>query len=154
MARRVRVTSAAAGTADPVLPLPGSVRTCEVYRGEVARHRLITADGLDYVVATADERRQGRGFVTSALPVVRGYLVMMRQPLCALTSMSEEAARNQHTLLVNVLVEGGTRVVKARRNSAAWRRAERMVEAGATVTAAPADTAAEEPVVVAASVSQ
>lgn len=95
---------------------------------------------MDYVVATADERRQGRGFVTSALPVVRGYLVMMRQPLCALTSATEEAAYNQHTLLVNVLVESGTRVVKARRNSAAWRRAERMVDASADITARSKDS--------------
>ncbi|GAC1456179.1 MAG: hypothetical protein PVSMB4_16460 [Ktedonobacterales bacterium] len=73
--------------------------------------------------------------------------------MCALTSTSEEAAHNQHTLLVSVLVEGGTRVVKARRNSAAWRRAERLVEAGATVTPAQADATAGESVV-AASVSQ
>jgi hypothetical protein len=103
------------------------VRECEKYRGELARHRVLTADGQDYVVATSDERHLNRAFETAAYPVSRGYLVMMRQPLCVLTSQDAAAALSQHELLVRVLADIGTGVVRARRRSAAWRRAERWV---------------------------
>jgi hypothetical protein len=102
------------------------VRPCATYRGELARHRVITADGLDYVVATVDE--SGRGYMTAAYPVAHGYLVMLRQPLCELRSANDAAAEAQHAQLVNVLAELGTAVVRARRRSAAWRQAERNVE--------------------------
>ena len=125
MAKRVRAASAVTPSAQADVVPAGSVRACPVYRGEVARHRLVTADGLDYLVATADERSRGRGLVTAAYPVVRGYLIMMRQPLCTLVSADEGAACEQHELLVRVLAEGGTGVVRARRRSATWRRAER-----------------------------
>lgn len=125
MAKRVQARSAAAPAVEAGGVPTGSVRACPAYRGELARHRLVTADGLDYVVATADERSRGRGLVTAAYPVVRGYLIMMRQPLCTLLSADEDEAREQHALLVRVLAEGGTGVVRARRRSAAWRRAER-----------------------------
>ena len=101
---------------------------CAVFRGELARHRVITADGLEFVVATADDSRRGRGYSTSAFPVANGYLVMMRQPLCALPSADEAEARAQHDQLVRVLAELGTGVVRARRRSAAWRKAEREVD--------------------------
>lgn len=127
MVRQVRSTGAI--EAGSLTVAPGSVRACAAYRGELARHRVITADGLDYVVTTTDLSRQSRGFVTTAYPVVRGYLVMMRQPLCELTCADDAPAREQHALLVRVLAEAGTGVVRARRRSAAWRRAERTVGA-------------------------
>jgi hypothetical protein len=127
MARRVRITSAAAPAPEAQVPRAGSARACALFRGELARHRVITADGLDYVVTSAVER--GQGYVTAAYPVARGYLVMMRQPLCLLNSVDDAAARAQHALLVRVLTQGGTGVVRARRRSAAWRRAERTVDA-------------------------
>jgi hypothetical protein len=127
MARRARTTSAESKTAEGVTPRAGTVRACELYRGELARHRVIAADGADYVVATVDERRRNQAYVTAAYPVLRGYLVMMRQPLCALSSADETAAREQHNLLIRALTQGGTGVVKARRRSAALRRAERTV---------------------------
>jgi hypothetical protein len=128
MARRERNAGVAepAGTGSAVAP--GSLRACAPFRGELARHRVVTADGLDYVVATGDERSRGRGFVTAAYPVSRGYLVMLRQPLCELASPDEEAARRQHELLATTLVRAGTGVVRARRRSAALRRAERSVD--------------------------
>ena len=129
MAKRMQATSAAPAAQATAVPA-GSVRACPVYRGELARHRLVTADGLDYVVATVDERPRGRGLVTAAYPVARGYLIMMRQPLCTLVSADEAAACEQHELLVRVLAEGGTGVVRARRRSGAWRRAERTAGVG------------------------
>src|SRR5262245_32215329 len=131
MPRRMRITSGVAPATDDCGVAAGAVRPCPPYRGELARDRGVPADALDYVVATADERRQGRGYVSAAFPVARGYLVMMRQPLCALPQADEAAAREQHALLVRVLAEAGTGVVRARRRSAAWRRAERTVESPA-----------------------
>ena len=69
-------------------PPCGSVRPCAPYRGELARHRLITADGHDYVVATTRAQGAQRDYITAAYPVSRGYLVMMRQPLCELDRKS------------------------------------------------------------------
>jgi hypothetical protein len=138
MTKRVKGTAAAAPGTSAQGIVPGSVRQCSTYRGELARHRVITADGADYLITTADERRLGRGYVTAAYPVARGYLIMMRQPLCTLESLDAVAAVHQHALLVDVLVESGTGVVRARRRSAAWRRAERTVETVAVAPEAPA----------------
>lgn len=110
-------------------PPCGSVRTCTPYQGELARHRVITAEGHDYIVTTvrvgaqqplgADDR-----YTTGAYPVARGYLVMMRQPLCEISSEGSAAAREQHEQLVRVLAEAGVGVVRARRILAARQRAE------------------------------
>jgi hypothetical protein len=128
MASHTRAASAAGNVRTGTDALPAHVRECTRYRGELARHRVLTADGQDYVVATLDERNRDRGFTTAAYPVSRGYLVMMRQPLCVLPSRDEDAARAQHDLLARVLAEAGTGVVRARRRSAAWRKAERAAQ--------------------------
>src|SRR5690348_11483246 len=87
-------------------PPVGSVRECMRYRDEVLRHRVITADGHDFAVAT-HMRPGGQGYVTGAYPVQQGYLVMVRQPLCELQSDDEEHARSEHAQLVQVLAEAG-----------------------------------------------
>jgi hypothetical protein len=95
------------------------------YAGELARHRVITADGHDYVVATT--RVQGDdGFVTGAYPVTRGYLVMVRQPLCELRDGEAAAAHERHKQLVRVLAEAGVKLVRARRALAARHHSERI----------------------------
>ena len=125
MARSTRSAGASATRKSRVAAESGQARECAHYRNELARHRVVTADAQDYVVASADERHLGRGYTTAAYPVSRGYLVMMRQPLCVISSQDERDAREQHMLLVDLLMESGTAVVRARRRSAAWRRAER-----------------------------
>ena len=118
----------------------GSVRTCMPYRGELARHRLITADGHDYIVTTTRLSASGHGptrpvaYVTGAYPVLRGYLVMMRQPLYEISCTSTEAAHEQHEQLVHVLAEAGVGVVRARRSLAARLRAEKAEAAKAEAT--------------------
>lgn len=115
----------------------GSVRTCVPYRGELARHRLITADGHDYIVTTTRVPAAGHGtqrpetYVTGAYPVLRGYLVMMRQPLYEISRTDSDAAREQHEQLVRVLAEAGVGVVRARRSLAARLRAEKAEAAKA-----------------------
>lgn len=111
-------------TSRAMQPPCGSVRECALYRGELARHRVISRDGCDYVVATVREGRAALPFVTGAYPVVRGYLVMMRQPLYEVRSSSEGAAIDEHERLVSVLAEAGVRVVRARKQLAARQRAE------------------------------
>lgn len=105
-------------------PQAGSVRSCMPYRDELARHRVITADGHDFAVAT-HMRPRGKGYITGAYPVQQGYLVMVRQPLCELRSGDEDHARYEHEQLVQVLAEAGIGVVRARRALAARQRAEK-----------------------------
>lgn len=105
-------------------PPAGSVRTSMPYRDELLRHRVITADGHDYAVAT-HKRPRGKGYITGAYPVQHGYLVMVRQPLCELRSEDADSARYEHEQLVQVLAEAGIGVVRARRALAARQRAEK-----------------------------
>jgi hypothetical protein len=118
----------AAGEAVPVplRPAHGSVRSCVPYRGEVARHRLITADGSDYVVATLFQASRMNSYLTGAYPVTRGYLVMMRQPLYEIRSADEVSAEFNHDRLVSVLAEAGVSIVRAERLLAARRRVEKQ----------------------------
>lgn len=102
----------------------GSVRVCKPYAGELARHRVVSADGQDFVVATYAERAGEAGYVTGAYPVSRGYLVMLRQPLYETRTMADHDAREQHEALIRALAEAGAKVVRARRTLANRRRAE------------------------------
>lgn len=102
----------------------GSVRACAPYAGELARHRVITADGFDFVVATMAPSAQRAHFTTAAYPVQQGYLVMVRQPLCELRGADADEAHEQHERLARVLAEAGVGVVRARRALEARRQAE------------------------------
>jgi hypothetical protein len=123
MAKRELATP---GETAPVRPARGSVRPSVPYRGELARHRLISADGSDYVVATLFEAKREPSYLTGAYPVTRGYLVMMRQPLYEIRSDDEATARTNHDRLVSVLAEAGVSIVRAERLLAARRRAEKQ----------------------------
>jgi hypothetical protein len=121
---QIRAAAASKATAR-AQALAGSVRSCIPYAGETSRHRVMSADGHDLVVATVRHQEERRVFfVTAAYPVQHGYLVMIRQPLCELPASDAAAAREQHEQLVRVLSEAGVRVVRARRSLEARRRAE------------------------------
>jgi hypothetical protein len=136
-----RSLSARASTArasiTPTQPPAGTIRTCVPYRGEIARHRVISADGYDYAVATTYIADRQMPYTTGAYPVSRGYLVMVRQPLYEVRSAAAEAAHEQHEQLINVLANAGVRIVRARRALAARQRTERgeARETGATKSA-------------------
>jgi hypothetical protein len=102
----------------------GGVRACRPYADELLRSRVFTADGQDYIVTTSTDIRAGQGYLTGAYPVSRGYLVMMRQPLCEFHHADAAAARERHAQLASVLAEAGVRVVRARASLAARKRAE------------------------------
>lgn len=104
--------------------LAGVARPCMTYAGELARERVVTPDGQDFIVTTSADIRAGSGFLTGAYPVSRGYLVMMRQPLVEFHSATEEEARERQMQLANVLAEAGPRVVRARATLLARKRAE------------------------------
>lgn len=129
MARSARAQTSQTSQADRVLPSmqppAGTVRTCAPYRGETARHRVISADGYDFVVATLCEVRGNSAYLTGAYPVSRGYLVMVRQPLYEIRSQSAREARERHDQLVEALAQAGVRLVRAQRALAARRRAEK-----------------------------
>jgi hypothetical protein len=99
------------------------MRQCVPYAGELVRHRVITADGFDYVVVTLAPQNDEK-YVTAAYPVSRGYLVMVRQPLCELRSAEQRSATEQQELLVQVLAQAGVKLVRARRALAARHRNE------------------------------
>jgi hypothetical protein len=102
----------------------GATRPCVTHAGELARERVVTPDGQDYIVTTAADVRAGAGFLTGAYPVSRGYLVMMRQPLVELRSATEDEAYERHAQLASVLAEAGARIVRARASLLARKRAE------------------------------
>lgn len=102
----------------------GSVRGCLLYADELLRSRVITADGQDYIVTTSSDIRAGQGYLTGAYPVSRGYLVMLRQPLCEFHHDDAASAQERHHQLANVLAEAGVRVVRGRASLAARKRAE------------------------------
>jgi hypothetical protein len=104
--------------------MAGMARPCTTYAGELARERVVTPDGQDFVVTTAGDAKADSGFLTGAYPVSRGYLVMMRQPLVELHSATEDEARERHAQLASVLAEAGARVVRARETLLARKRAE------------------------------
>lgn len=93
-------------------PANGTVRACTPQRGELLRHRVMTADGKDVAVTTIITVG---GYTTAAYPVQNGYLVMVCQPLFEANCATAEAARAEHEQLVRVLAELGVRVVRARR---------------------------------------
>jgi hypothetical protein len=103
-------------------PTNGTVRRCAPYRGEIERHRVMSADGNDIAVTTVHALHGA--FLTGAYPVQQGYLVMIRQPYFEARSANEEAAAEQHEQLVRALAEAGVGIVRARRRLAARQRAE------------------------------
>ncbi len=109
--------------ADATRPV-GVARPCVPYAGELARDRVVTPDGQDFIVTTSVDVQSGAGFLTGAYPVSRGYLVMMRQPLMEFSSATEDEARERHAQLASVLAEAGARVVRARATLLARKRAE------------------------------
>jgi hypothetical protein len=148
MSKEARVAAGPIARSSQTLqPACGSVRVCVPYAGELARHRLISADGVDYVVATVLERGRSAHYVTGAYPVTRGYLVMLRQSLCEIRSEHADRARREHEALVQVLAEAGVSVVRARRILAARQRAERAVSRPTNISfLVPAHGSAEDSV--------
>jgi hypothetical protein len=100
----------------------GTVRRCAPHPDELARHRVISADGYEVVVTTVHAPHGV--WLTGAYPVHQGYLVMICQPYFEAHSATEAAAAEQHEQLVRALAGAGVGIVRARRHLAARQRAE------------------------------
>jgi hypothetical protein len=105
-------------------PANGSVHYCAPHPDELARHRVISADGYEVVVTTVLALHGA--FLTSAYPVQHGYLVMICQPYFEAQAASEKAAAEQHEQLVRAVAGAGAGIVRARRRLAARQRSERL----------------------------
>src|SRR5438046_10749768 len=59
---------------------------------DLARHVAIAPDGKRYVVATFDDTRLNRGFVTAIFPQQNGYLTLIRLTLYEMQSQTTHQA--------------------------------------------------------------
>lgn len=73
---------------------------------DLARHIAIAPDGKRYVVATFDDTRVNRGYVTAVYPQQNGYLTLVRLVLCELSSETPAQAVQQHISLVQTIQQG------------------------------------------------
>ncbi len=73
---------------------------------DLARHIAIAPNDQRYVVATFDDRRLGRGYITAAYPQQNGYLTLVRLSVCELSSETIEQAEQRHVTLVHAIQQG------------------------------------------------
>ncbi len=75
-------------------------------RLDLARHTVIAPDGRRFVVATYDDTRLGRGYVTAAYPQQNGYLTLVRLALCEIGSITPEEAVQRHIAVAQAIQQG------------------------------------------------
>ncbi len=73
---------------------------------DLARHTVIAPDGKRYVVATYDDSRLGRGFVTAVFPQQRGYLTLVRLTLAEDSSATPDEAIKRHIATAESIQKG------------------------------------------------
>src|SRR5438045_1195181 len=70
---------------------------------DLARHTVIAPDEKRFVVATFDDTRLGRGYVTAVYPQQNGYLTLVRLVIGEFSSATSEEAMQRHTALVQAV---------------------------------------------------
>ena len=70
---------------------------------DLARHVAIASDGKRFVVATFDDRRLGRGYVSTVYPQQNGYHTLYRLVICEFSSSTPEEAIQRHIALVQAI---------------------------------------------------
>ena len=73
---------------------------------DLDRENVIAPDGKRYVVATYDDRRVGRGYITVIYPQQNDYLTLVRLPLLELSSDNPDEAMNKHADVIQAIVQG------------------------------------------------
>ena len=73
---------------------------------DLARHVAIAPDGKRYVVATFDDTRLERGYVTSIFPQQNGYLTLIRLTLYETRSQTPQQAVELHINIVEAIQQG------------------------------------------------
>lgn len=103
----------------------GEARDEERYSGEVARSRVLTANGQMYVVSAEVNVWVDDSYIVGVYPISeRDLLVFYRQPLVRVSCATYGDALMRHDLYVQVLVEDGARVLRAQESLRARREAE------------------------------
>jgi hypothetical protein len=73
---------------------------------DLARHTVIAPDGNRYVVATFDDTRLERGYVTVVYPQQNGYLTLVRLVICQFSSSTPDEAIKRHITVVQTIQQG------------------------------------------------
>jgi len=77
-----------------------------LYVLDLARHTIIAPDGNRYVVATVDDTRLGRGYMTAVYPQQNGYLTLVRLMLCEFSSATPDEAIKRHIAVAQTIQKG------------------------------------------------
>lgn len=83
-----------------------SAAPVKLHTFDIARHVAIAPDGKHYVVATADDTRIQRGYVTSVYPQQGGYMTLLRLVVAELSSKTPEEAIQRHISTVRAIQNG------------------------------------------------
>ena len=73
---------------------------------DLARHVVVAPTGKRFVVATFDDRRLGRGYVSAVYPQQNGYHTLYRLVVCEFSSDTPEEAIQRHIALVQAVQQG------------------------------------------------
>lgn len=73
---------------------------------DVARHVAIAPNGKRYVVATFNDQRLGRGYVTAIYPQQGGYLTLIRLVTAESSSETIAEAIQKHTRFIQMIQQG------------------------------------------------
>ncbi len=70
---------------------------------DLARHVAIAPNGKRFVVATFDDRRLGRGYVSAVYPQQNSYHTLYRLVICEFSSNTPQEAIQRHIALVQAI---------------------------------------------------
>ena len=73
---------------------------------DLARHIAIAPDGKRYIVATFDDTRLGRDYVTAIYPQQGGYLTLIRLVISEISSGTQEQAMQLHLAQIHMVQQG------------------------------------------------
>lgn len=73
---------------------------------DLARHTVIAPDNKRYVVATFDDKRLNRGYVTAAYLQQNNYLTLIRLPHYEVSSAKLEDAVKRHITTIHAVQHG------------------------------------------------
>jgi hypothetical protein len=77
-----------------------------LYVLDLARHTIIAPDGNRFVVATVDDTRLGRGYITAVYPQQNGYLTLIRLMVCEFSSATPDEAIKRHITVAQTIQQG------------------------------------------------
>ena len=73
---------------------------------DLARHTVIAPNSKRYVVATFNDTRIGRGYVTGVYPQQNDYLTLIRLPVLEVTNKTPEDAIKRHIAVSQAIQKG------------------------------------------------